>query len=447
MNKNPVLAFFLPFFLYLQKSFLNRSKITLFFKKENLYFFLALSVLTSITFLLCETIFFEVLYSADNLYLPLLARDFFTQGKISHWYLPPSPYLFPDFLLMVLLYQFFPFLFLPTVYGVVQSSLFFMGIYFYQWQKEKNQNLALFRMLLFSFALFVFAIVSFVFSDSPNPFVFLFCNAHHSTGFLFGFSLYLFYRNAKKDYGIFLIFVFTFLYSNDRLATILIITPLFFLTKSNEKKFALLFIPILGEILIFGLHEFFLFPSSFKTLQNYTEFKSTKQLFFLATSYLFDFSKILFYQGKIFLFVFTFGIFQWKQIPKQSKLFLVYTFFISIFVLIIVGRFTYLHPYPIRYLLPVLILILLFVISNAQGKWEWLLIFILVLIPCLALTLEFPRKPTYLSFQRAFGKTVSYDLEKPIRFWTEGKQTPVPVDKEGKAYLWITGAFGSRHTP
>lgn len=79
--------------------------------------------LTSITnFLLCETIYFRILHSADQLYSPLVILDAFTGKGITHWYFPPSPYFFPDLVLMSVLYCFVPFLYLPTMYGVVQMG-------------------------------------------------------------------------------------------------------------------------------------------------------------------------------------------------------------------------------------------------------------------------------------------------------------------------------------
>ncbi len=44
------------------------------------------------------------LFNSDALYLPVLISDLLNGGRLSDWYLTPSPYLFPDFIIFYLIY-------------------------------------------------------------------------------------------------------------------------------------------------------------------------------------------------------------------------------------------------------------------------------------------------------------------------------------------------------
>jgi hypothetical protein len=68
----------------------------------------------------------------------------------------------------------------------------------------------------------------------------------------------------------------------------------------------------------------------------------------------------------------------------------------------------------------------------------------LIVWVCLLSYFPKPREEVALFHRNQPNPEVSYDLEKPIRFWSEGKIEPIPIDKSGEPYRWITGAF---HTP
>ncbi|TGM93982.1 hypothetical protein EHR02_14940 [Leptospira levettii] len=464
--------------------------------KEEMVLILFLSISSIINYLLCETIYFIPLYSADQLYTPLFVKDWMRGEGILHWYLPPSPYFFPDIGCMAILYWVFPFLYLPTIYGVVQMVFLQLGLYMVlssKVSKEKTIQFLIWFQTLFT----VFSLLGASLGDKPLPLVHFLSNAHHSTGFFFSLFLvslyYQFQSNENptssitkqpeydhktkinlsfifskmflpKQVSKFLfLFGFSLLYISDRFSFCIGIFCLVIIKSSEmdskdwkmliQKKsiFSFLFIPfyfIIMELILYSLKTKLQIPNSFGILLGSLQTKTFGEITFLTIHYVYDFSKLLVYEnrsllGLLFVFVFFF-----RRFPHQLKRMILLLIPILLFLLVVVGRFTYLHPYPIRYLFPLLFLGLLGVSWGLAKKRNPIPLPILpVSLLLWILIFSFfpnPRKEVQTFYQSITRQEVSYDLEKPIRFWTEGKRNPTPVQDDGKPYRWITGAF---HTP
>ncbi|EOQ88096.1 putative membrane protein [Leptospira yanagawae serovar Saopaulo str. Sao Paulo = ATCC 700523] len=433
--------------------------------------------LTSITnFLLCETIYFRILHSADQLYSPLVILDAFTGKGITHWYFPPSPYFFPDLVLMSVLYCFVPFLYLPTMYGVVQMGFVTLGIYW-----VLNEFLSKSQSLLFLFyfqtLIIIFSFLGVVLKDNPLPFVYFFTNAHHSTGFFFSFFLVsvLGFNLRKQNWGehgnkrnlilrLFLYWIgFSLLYLSDRYS--FCIGFLCFMTiyhfeirKKNGNRlpklpgwklnFLILIFLLLNELSFYGIKQTLQIPNSFGILLKSISDKSVDRILFLSYTYLFDGSKHLFYQNGSLLLLISFCLFTVSKFPFRIRILLLTLIPVLLLLLIIVGRFTYLHPYPIRYLFPIWFFCFLglsWFFQTVCNRFPISLIFASFALWILLLSsFPNPRQAVAESFLKVTKQEVSYDFEKPIRFWSEGKKEPIPIDNLGKPYRWITGAF---HTP
>lgn len=427
--------------------------------------------------MLCETIYFEFLYSADQLYLPLFLKDWITGKGITHWYLPPSPYLFPDLFLNFLLYPFVPFLYLPTFFGTLQLGFVLLGISFflskYTDKIKSFQFLFLFEILFVFFSLFGYWVV-----DKPHPLVYFLTGAHHSTGFFFSLLLTLYLYSLLNDekqrnfhsisflpnHFIFFFFIsFLLLYISDRFS-FAVGAFSFFVVRiwDSEKTFttrmsyfqkrrfwilAFLFL-FLGELCFWTLRQIVSIPSSFEILVTYLSKLRVSEIFHLSGAYLWDFTKHIYYQGKSILLLLGLILISFVQFPKLIRhLFLVFLP-VLLGLLLLVGRFTYLHPYPIRYLFPLLFFGIFGFTWVLHSKFKSVSLFylfpILLGLVILLSRLPFPRENTQSYFSSISSKEVPYEWEKPIRFWSQGEKTPIPVGKEGKPYHWITGAF---HTP
>ncbi|MBL0955254.1 MAG: hypothetical protein IBJ01_10850 [Leptospira sp.] len=449
-----------------------------------------------INFLLCETIYFIPLYSADQLYTTLFVHDWMSGNGISHWYLPPSPYFFPDIGCMAFLYFVFPFLYLPTMYGVIQMGFLQFGLYSFLSSKlTKRTTIQL--LIWFQTLFIIFSLLGETFGDKPLPLVYFVSNAHHSTGFFFSLflvSLYHQFQSKENSIAIFQnqtefpigkkfsrgvlfskLFVpkhipmflflvgFSLLYLSDRFSFCIGVFCLIVINVSGidskkwketfQKSFIFSFLiislyTIAMELILFFLKTKLKIPNSFGILLGFLQTKTLGEVTFLTTHYVYDFAKLLVYEnqsllGLLFVFVFFF-----HRFPHQLKRMFLLLIPILLFLLIVVGRFTYLHPYPIRYLFPLWFLGLIgvsWVLANKMNPFPLPIFFLSLLLWILVLN-EFPkpRKEVQNYHQSITKQEVSYDLEKPIRFWTEGKRNPTPVDKNGKPYHWITGAF---HTP
>lgn len=429
--------------------------------------------------MLCETIYFEPLHSADSLYLPLFLKDLVSGLGIRHWYLPPSPYFFPDLLLYLFLYPVVPFLYLPSVYGTIQMALVLFGIFIFL-SKYTNQTKSFQFLYLFEILFIFFSLLGFSFSDRPLPLVYFLSGAHHSTGFFFSLllSLYLYSllnEREKRNFSpssilplpLVLLFFFSFslLYISDRFSFALGVISFFVvriwddelpysvrISYFQTKRFWLLAILffLFSELIFWGLKSFVSIPSSIQILFSYLSKHSAWEIIQLSVTYLWDFSKHIFYQGKSILVLMGLGLLLFPRFPKLNRHLLIVFFPVLVGLLLTIGRFTYLHPYPIRYLFPLLFFGLLgvtWVVSATIQKGNPILFFGLVLGLCFfLLTFPHPRGETKTYFSNITDTKVPYHLEKPIRFWTDGKRAPIPIDKDGKPYHWITGAFHTHLT-
>ncbi|XDD52638.1 hypothetical protein AB3N62_09025 [Leptospira sp. WS4.C2] len=445
------------------------------------YFFLFFLVSGIINFLLCETIYFESLHSADNLYLPLLSRDLVSGQGMVHWYLPPSPYFFPDLFLNLILYPFVPFLYIPSAYGTLQMFFVLLGIsIFISKYTTKTESLEfLFR---FEFLLILLSLLGYWIGDNPLPFVYFLSQAHHSTGFFFSLllAMYLYsvLNDREKDHRgngshqylpnhltAFFFFSFSLLYLSDRFS-FSVGAIAFFVVRIWDSKMPLserisyfqkkrfwiliIFFLLFNELTFLGLRQIFLIPGSFQILGNYLTRQTLESSLQLSGNYLWDFSKHIYYQGKSILFLICLLFFTYPKFPKLIRHLLIVFFPVLVGLLLLVGRFTYLHPYPIRYSFP-LWFFALFGISLVLGSYTkgispWVLLLALGGVMALLFHLPSPRAEVQSRLSSVTDKEVTYDLEKPIRFWSEGKQKPSPIGKDGKPYRWITGAFHTHLT-
>lgn len=449
-----------------------------------------------INYLLCETIYFIPLYSADQLYTPLFVNDWMSGKGIAHWYLPPSPYFFPDMGCMAILYFVFPFLYLPTMYGVLQMGFLYLG--FYSFFSSKLSKLTTIQLLIWFQTLFtILSLLGKCLGDKPLPLVYFVSNAHHSTGFFFSlFLVSLYYQSQSKENQIsflqnkaefsiekkicrsnwfsklflpkqvskFLFLLgFSLLYLSDRFSFCigmfcLIVIKFSEMDSKNWKGIfwkkiifylgMILFYFIIMELIFYSLKTKLQIPNSFGILLDSLQTKSLGEITFLATHYVYDFSKLLVYENRSllgFLFVF---VFFFRRFPQQLKRLFLLLIPILLFLLVVVGRFTYLHPYPIRYLFPLWFFGLVgvsWVLAKQKNRFPLpMLLFSLLLWILVFSAFPKPRKEVQEFHQSITKREVPYTQEKPIRFWTGGNQKPIPIQDDGKPYRWITGAF---HTP
>lgn len=468
---------------FFQSNFLELGKH--FQPREWIGLFVFLLISSSINYLLCETIYFIPLHSADQLYTPLIVSDFVRGEGILHWYLPPSPYFFPDILLMFILYMGFPFLVLPTMYGVIQMGLVSLGLYLLLssiLSKQKSLSFLIWFQTIFT----LFSLLGDILGDKPLPLVYFFSNAHHSTGFFFSLflvSLYYKYQsNPKPSWkssehrnhtrkieilsvvfpSLFLI-GFSLLYLSDRFAFCIGILCFLVIRAlegnqnkwkeiSYPKRFYCIVVPIVYlivlELTFYFLKSKFHIPNSFGILFTTFQTKTWEEISFLSVHYLYDFAKQFLYQNRSLLgLCFLLGL-TYPKFPFRLKRILIVLFPILLVLLVVVGRFTYLHPYPIRYLFPFWFLGILgisWVMTNGMKPFPLPVLMLTLTLWILFLSfLPKPRKSVKETHQSIRNEEVPYDLEKPIRFWTEGKSKPIPIEEGGKPYRWITGAF---HTP
>ncbi|EKJ85442.1 putative membrane protein [Leptospira meyeri serovar Hardjo str. Went 5] len=442
-------------------------------------FFVFFFISSIINFLLCETIYFESIHSADHLYLPLLLKDIVSGKGIGHWYFPPSPYFFPDLLIDLVLSPFIPLLYLPSLYGTVQMFFVLLGIsIFISQYSTKSKSLDF--LYCFEFLLLLFSLIGYGLEDKPLPFSYFFSGAHHSTGFFFSLflTIYLYSllndKEKKKSKSsqllpislVFFFFIgFSLLYLSDRFSFAVGAISFFVVRIWNleiplgerisyfkEKRFwilAILFL-FLNELLFLALKTTLSIPSSFQTLFTYLAKQNLTEVLALSGAYLFDFSKHIFYQGRSILILFGLVSISFTRFPKLNQHLLIVFFPVLLLLLLLVGRFTYLHPYPIRYLFPLLFFALLgltwVLFPFLQKMNPKISLLALLSLSGILFLFPFPREKTKSKFSEITETQVPYDLEKPIRFWSEGRKTPIPVDKEGKPYHWITGAFHTHLT-
>ncbi|TGL37272.1 hypothetical protein [Leptospira perdikensis] len=446
-----------------------------------LSFFLFFLSSTIINFLLCETIYFESLHSADHLYLPLFVKDLVSSEGVRHWFLPPSPYFFPDLILNLILYPLVPFLYLPSAYGTLQMFFVLLGIcvFLSQYTNKTDSLQFLYRL---EFIFICISLLGYWTSDHPLPFVYFLSQAHHSTGFFFSLLLAIYLYSLLNDktrfenevgvvnflplpFTLFFFIGFSLLYLSDRFSFSVGAISFFvvriwdtnlplservsYFQKKRFWSLAILFL-FLNELIFWGLKQTFHIPGSFQILGNYLANQPVEKIPSLAGTYLWDFSKHIYYQGKSILVLLGLVLIGFPKFPKLIRHLLIVFFPVLLGLLLLVGRFTYLHPYPIRYLFPLGFFGILGTtwVFLSYSRWistfQFLLLFSAILY--LLTYLPFPRDRVSSQFSRITDGEVPYDLEKPIRFWSKSGKTPIPIGKDGKPYHWITGAFHTNLT-
>ncbi len=85
---------------------------------------------------------------------------------------------------MLTCYIFFPFLYLPTIYGIFQFFAFQIGLYIF-WKFRKGSIYAKNYVYQITLLLWIFIFLSIILDESPKLFQIFFASAHHLTGFLF----------------------------------------------------------------------------------------------------------------------------------------------------------------------------------------------------------------------------------------------------------------------
>lgn len=356
-----------------------------------------------------------------------------------------------------------------------------LGISFFI-TKYTTKTAALEFLFRFEFLLILVSFLGYWIGDNPLPFVYFLSQAHHSTGFFFSLllTMYLYsvLNDREKDHRgdgshqylpnhltAFFFFSFSLLYLSDRFSFSVGAISFFVvriwdskrplserISYFQKKRFWILsFLFILfNELAFLGLRQIFQIPGSFQILWNYLSRQTLESSLQLSGTYLWDFSKHIYYQGKSILFLICLLFFTYPKFPKLIRHLLIVFFPVLVGLLLLVGRFTYLHPYPIRYLFPLWFFALFGItwvlVPFTKKISHWVLFLALGGVMVFLFYLPYPRAEVQSRLSSITDKEVTYDLEKPIRFWSEGKQTPVPIDKDGKPYHWITGAFHTHLT-
>ncbi len=417
-----------------------------------------------------QTQFYSLIFHSDNLYLPLFVKDLFSKENL-YWFFPPSTYFFPDLFLMILIYPFVSLTNLPIIYGLVNFSLIFvtMRLYLKQSLGVKKSNFVIF-CILFIYLLSVF--LSFLIDSKLNLFGFLFTNGHHTSVIFIFFYVYS-RRNevfAKFNFHkALLFFVLVMSYLSDRFIFIPLISILFVPSQTKHRKYILYFVTLvvfLGEILHQSLSLFLFLPDSLSSFLSFLSARSMIENLLLVFFYIFTLFKLYLQKVMIFFHILFFGIFVFLLLQRNSskqKSFLVVFGFFSLVFTILVGRFVYPHPFPIRYLVPFLFIVFVWSIqriiqiqnfSDTFFKITYSFFSLLILyFVLITVSLGIPmieEKRTYreslIEYLNHFGSGrfwTGYESEKKIRFWSQTSLRPLPCDSNGKAYPWITGAFSN----
>lgn len=122
------------------------------------------------------------LYHADSLYLPTLFADLFAgSGKLSEWYLTPSPYFFPDYPLYLVAYLFGQGPFEQILlFALLQVALTVVALY----AVVRNSSDA----YHFSTATLIALFLLWLAVNSTEPYVELLTSAYHFGAFLSGLA-------------------------------------------------------------------------------------------------------------------------------------------------------------------------------------------------------------------------------------------------------------------
>lgn len=343
-----------------------------------------------------------------------------------------------------------------------QAFVLFFVVYVYI-KRHKGRTKALeilrlwFLLLLFSFA------IELVWPSQYHPFLYLFLVGHHASLLLFVLLSFFFLEKQKKTILAWLTYVFFGLlfYLSDKM---IVLSFLFIwlrpkrLQSKIQISFAFLFIILFSEIILFSLSDVLRPQASLQILFLKLASSSFSQLGHLVLHYVYDFAKILLYDGnKVYIFAFALGLIQqiFFRDPKQIFPNLALLFFIHFAFLVFVGRFLYPHPFPIRYLTLPLCLFSLEFVSHGKALRStnhirfsitallWTFLFLL--------SLSFLRdRDHYLDFQSERVKQIltylenqrkpilsNYETSQKIRFYSDGRISAESIGVDGKAYNWI----------
>ena len=101
--------------------------------RNDRFYLFCMVMLIALGSLICAYTSFHIYYiDSDYMYLPVLFENLFSDhGLLSHWFLTPAPYFFPDWPLYALAYLFTNTMFSSTfIYMLLQVGLFFYFSYF-----------------------------------------------------------------------------------------------------------------------------------------------------------------------------------------------------------------------------------------------------------------------------------------------------------------------------
>lgn len=416
-----------------------------------------------------QTIFYEILYHPDNLYLPLFVTDLKSKG-ISHWYLPPSTYAFPDMFLMYGLSFCVSLKTLPAAYGILNLTLILLSTYLLL-KQELGQSMARIAIHLLLLILLFSILVSYFHESSLNLFAFLFTSGHHTSAIYLFFCAIWFFRKKSlscTSFACSLVILF-FSYLSDRYL-LLCFLALFFVSgnRRDDSRFFLTVPTLLAaEVLFQYLTYFFHIPSSFPTLIKNLSDTSLSEFFLNNLLYFYVFIKLyvlkvnpLFHLISVYLLIIALGN---KKKMRLRPPFFVFGF-LSFCFLGMIGRYAFPHPFPIRYLIPSLYCFFVYgLILNGKKasplysqapKFFAIAYLFLCLIIFFTVSFSPPKRERLASVREGILSYhlaqpnkrfwTSYIAEKKLRFWSENQLQPLPCDPEGKPYLWITGAFANQ---
>jgi|GEM_PF-3655774 len=436
------------------------------------------------SFLVCESLYFPYIYHADNLYLPLFARDIIHSKPLT-WYLPPSSYFFPDGILVYSFSLIFPGEYVPSLYGSILFPIYLFILYsFFRkrfGRKKSNLGIQIFLLLFFMITLSLYSIDS----NKQNPLGLIYTNGHHITGYIFSFYLLFRFWPKHPDPDRFtlrvwitlslLLILLILFYSSDRLLLVFVIFPFLastlFKNRKENRIYSILFFTLIvftGEWIIYDQKDFFPIESSFSILQRKTEGLPPTRILFLLLNYYFDFSKLFFHRTGIFLItiLFVFSLYYFRQTKRKritsDRIFFISQTILSLLATGIIARFVYEHPYPIRYFLPMFLtffsLCIVLYLKNLHaysflplhsGISNYLLVLLLLLFSYstfseFGFSLREEKKILVEQLNEvAKGRTIltNYKTRNPLLFWSEGSIKSYPISQKKTPYFWITNAF------
>ena len=166
-------------------------------KKNIISIFLLLGTLVQvITLYLSKSTWSDLFFDSDALYLPALFSDLISKhGHISHWFLTPAPYFFPDYLLFSAAYWTGHGAYQQIlVFSMLQILLTFLSIQFLLKQTHQSFGLAQSTMIII--------ILVWLAENAGQPFSALLMSAYHYGIFMtsiFFIALFFKYNNLTQS--------------------------------------------------------------------------------------------------------------------------------------------------------------------------------------------------------------------------------------------------------